>query len=70
MRSRIVICKDEGENRKHVDALDILANDLGISVDAMLSAYRIEFERLTSNAKIRDFLSILIARNIRFKYKR
>ena len=61
----IFICGDEGENKKHVDALDILAKDLGVSADAMLSAYRCEFDRLVQQAKIRDFLSILIARKVR-----
>jgi hypothetical protein len=51
--------------KKHVNALDILAKDLGISADVMLSAYRCEFDRLAQQAKIRDFLSILIAREVR-----
>jgi hypothetical protein len=59
------ICEDEGENKKHLDALEILAKDLGISADAMLSVYRCEFDRLTPQAKIRDYLSILIARKVR-----
>ena len=61
----IFICGDKGENKKHVNALDILAKDLGISADVMLSAYRCEFDRLAQQAKIRDFLSILIARKVR-----
>jgi len=61
----IVICTDKSENMKHVHALDILAKDLGISADDILSAYRCEFDRLSQQAKIRDFLSIIIARRVR-----
>jgi hypothetical protein len=61
----IVICADDNENMKHVHAVDILAKDLGISADDILSAYRCEFDRLSRQAKIRDFLSIIITRKVR-----
>ena len=64
------ICEDKRENKKHVDALDILAKDLGISVDALLTAYRYEFDRLDRQAKIRDFLSIFIVRKVRGAVKK
>jgi len=66
----IFICEDKRENKKHVDALDILVKDLGISADALLTAYRFEFDRLDRQAKIRDFISIFIVRKVRGAMKK
>ena len=67
--SIIVICDDEDENKKHVDVLDNLATEMGISTEVLLSAYQCEFDRLARQAKIRDFLYILIARKVRSDLK-
>jgi hypothetical protein len=61
----ICICENEGENKKHIGALDILSKDLGISADALLTAYRYEFDRLDRQAKIRTFLVILVSRRVK-----
>ncbi len=65
----LFICEDSRENKKHVDALDNLAKDLGISIGALMAAYRSEFDRLDRQAKIRDYLSIFIVRKVRDSVK-
>ncbi len=70
IRKRITICDDEIENRKHMDAIDILAGSLDITIEEMLSTYKRELEKMNDHAKIREYLSIIVARKVRLFYRK
>jgi hypothetical protein len=49
----------------HRSAVTAIAGDMGISVDRVHKLYCIVLERLTKEARIRDYLPILVTRKVR-----
>jgi hypothetical protein len=53
------------ELQRHQDTIRRLADALGTSVDVVQSLYQKELERLTPEARVKDFLSVLVARRVK-----
>ena len=49
----------------HRDAVITLAGDMRISVDRVNKLYRIVLERLSKEARIRDYLPILVTKKVK-----
>lgn len=57
--------EDETERKQHSNAIEMLARDLGISVDEMSQLYETELKKLKQDATIKDFLTVIVSRRVR-----
>ncbi|MGD0885563.1 MAG: DUF3562 domain-containing protein [Thermodesulfovibrionales bacterium] len=57
---------DETERRLHLGSIKMLSARAGLSVDTVERLYEIVLSKLKSEAKIRDFLPILVSRRVRY----
>ncbi len=64
-----VLYRTEAEKRQHSSAINMLASDLGIAEDSIRPFYENELGALQEHAQIRTFLSILVSRKIKGKFK-
>ena len=55
---------DETERRIHLSAIKLLSAHAGLSADKVERLYEIVLNRLKSEAKIKDFLPILVSRRV------
>ena len=53
------------EQASHVKAMYSLAEELHAPFERVKQAYELEFDRLQSGAKLRDYLPVLTARRVR-----
>lgn len=58
------------ERGQHSAAIRILAEDLGLPEDEIRSVYDAFYRSIRETAKIRDYLDILISRNVRDSIRR
>jgi hypothetical protein len=56
---------DKAEEKLHRQAIQALARETGISAEAVSSLYESVFARLKRRAKIRDFLPLLVGREVK-----
>ena len=61
-----VLYDDEIEKRLHLRAIKILSANAGLSADRVERLYEIVLHRLKGEAKIKDFLPILVSRRVRY----
>jgi Protein of unknown function (DUF3562) len=57
---------DEIERRLHHSAMKVLSDHAGLSADKVERLYEIVLDRLKREAKIKDFLPILVSRRVRY----
>ncbi|HAM49651.1 MAG TPA: hypothetical protein DCP92_02745 [Nitrospiraceae bacterium] len=57
---------DEIERRLHLSAMKMLSDHAGLSADMVERLYEIVLDRLKREAKIKDFLPILVSRRVRY----
>ena len=57
---------DETERGLHLRAIKILSSNVGLSVERVERLYEIVLNRLKKEAKIKDFLPILVSRRVRY----
>lgn len=57
--------ENEKEERWHSNAIEMLAKDLGISVEKIHSLYAIVLEEFIRDSKIKDYLPILVSRRVK-----
>jgi hypothetical protein len=60
-----VLYENEAEMQKHLSAIHLLSKASGISEDYIRSLYERELALLKTNARIKDFLSVLVSRRIK-----
>ncbi|MEK6656764.1 MAG: DUF3562 domain-containing protein [Nitrospirota bacterium] len=60
---------DEQEKKQHIHAIQILSRDIGAPVEEISGIYEIELERLKHDAKVRTYLTVLVARRVKEKLK-
>ena len=63
---RKLLYDDETERRLHLGSIKMLSARAGLSVDTVERLYEIVLSKLKSEAKIRDFLPILVSRRVRY----
>jgi hypothetical protein len=64
-----MLYEDEQEKKQHLHAIQILARDIGASVEDLSGIYETELERLEHNAKVRTYLTVLVTRRVKEKLK-
>jgi Protein of unknown function (DUF3562) len=57
--------ESEIEEASHLKAMHSLADELHTPFDRVKQTYEVEFDRLQSGAKLRDYLPVLTARRVR-----
>ncbi len=57
--------EDEEEEKLHRNAIRALARETGMPAEAVVPLYESVFERLKRHAKIKDFLPILVSREVK-----
>jgi Protein of unknown function (DUF3562) len=57
---------DEIERKLHLSAMKGLADHAGLSADKIEVLYEIVLDRLKREAKIKDYLPILVSRRVRY----
>lgn len=60
-----LIAGDEKEKRKHVNAIHRISIETGISEETVALLYEETLERYRSDARIKDYLSILVSREVK-----
>ncbi len=63
--NRTLIPGDEKEKRKHINAIHNISLDTGIPEENVTSLYEEILERYWSDARIKDYLSILVSREVK-----
>ena len=63
--NRTLIPGDEKEKRKHVNAIHSISLETGIPEKNITSLYEEILERYSSEARIKDYLSILVSREVK-----
>jgi hypothetical protein len=58
-------CASAAEEASHLKAMHSLADELHTPFDRVKKTYEVEFDRLQSGAKLRDYLPVLTARHVR-----
>jgi len=56
---------DSREHAKHLAMIHYLAGNLGLSEPEVSRIYEQEFGKLSENAKVKDFLLLLVERRVR-----
>lgn len=62
-----LLYQNEAEKRQHLSAIHILSIELGVSEDYIKQIYENELKKLKENARITDFLSVLVMKRIKEK---
>jgi len=62
-----LLYETEIEKRQHLSAIHNLAIDLRISEDFLQKVYETELNSLKAQAKIKDFLTVLVIKRIKEK---
>ena len=57
--------EDKIEEQLHRNIIQSLARETGIPAEAVIPLYESVFERLKSHARIKDFLPILVSREVK-----
>lgn len=57
---------DETERKLHLNAVEMLAMDMGISAEEVERLYNIVLERFKRGATVKDFLPILVSRRVKY----
>lgn len=57
---------DENERKLHLNAVETLALRIGASVEDVRRLYEIVLERFKREARVKDFLSILVSRRVEY----
>jgi|GEM_PF-2119065 len=55
------------EQAIHLKAIKLLAHEYECPFERVKRAYELEFDRLQTGAKLRDYLPVLVARRVRQK---
>ena len=63
---RKVLYDDETEERLHLGAIQALSIRIGLSMDKVERLYEIVLNRFKREAKIRDYLPILVSRRVQY----
>jgi hypothetical protein len=53
------------DSKHHQDAIRRLADSLGTPLETVQSLYERELERITPEARIKDYLAVLISRRVK-----
>jgi hypothetical protein len=61
--------EDETERTQHIRVIKMLARDLNRPEDQMGQIYEFELEKLKEDARVKDFLIVLVSRRIREIFK-
>lgn len=61
----VLLYKNGIEKRSHLNAVKMLAGDFNISEEEITNIYEIELEKLNKEARIKDFLSVLVIRRVK-----
>ncbi len=56
---------NETEKRDHINAVQKLANDLGVSTNTVNSLYEKELKRLQEIATVKSFISVFVSRRVK-----
>jgi hypothetical protein len=57
--------RNDAERRQHSKAIRMLAEDLGMPEEKIRSVYEAIYSIIGQGARVRDYLAILICRNVR-----
>lgn len=57
--------EDRAEEKLHRQAIQVLVRETGMSAETVSSLYESVFARLKHHAKIRDFLPLLVGREVK-----
>jgi hypothetical protein len=60
-----VYSSDNREHAKHLAMIHYLANELGLPEPEVGRIYEQEFGRLSAQARVKDFLPLLVGRRVR-----
>lgn len=60
-----LLYENEAEEKLHRNSIQTLARETSIPEEALISLYESVFERLKSHARIKDFLPILVSREVK-----
>lgn len=60
-----LLYNDETEKRQHLNAILMLSENTRISIDVISQLYQGELGRLKQEAKIKDFLTVIVSRRVR-----
>jgi len=63
-----MLYETEFEKRQHLSAIHYLATDLGMPEEFLRQLYEHELLALKENARIKDYLSVLIIKRMREKW--
>lgn len=64
-----VFSPDSREHAKHLAMIHYLADELGCPEPEVGRVYEAEFSRLSAQAKVKDFLFVLVGRRVRESLK-
>ncbi len=59
----------ESERRRHRDAVDVLTKQLRAPFSAISKVYESELDRLNRSAKVREYLHLLVSKNVRDRFR-
>lgn len=62
--------RDAAERKKHLDTIEILAEQSGAPRTEVGRLYEAELKRIDSTTRVRDFLPVLIARKVKEDLRR
>jgi hypothetical protein len=62
-----ILYENDSEKRQHLSAIHVLASTFGVSEDSVRQLYEDELQSLVGQARIRDFLSVLVIRRLKEK---
>ncbi len=62
--------EDEREEESHFNTIEVLARDFGCPVEEIEQLYETELKRLKRNARIKDFLAVLVTKRLKEIYSR
>jgi uncharacterized protein (DUF2126 family) len=62
--------KSEAERDLHRSQAAMLAKELGAPESIVASAYELEVERLMTDARIRDFIAVIAAKQVKDSFRR
>jgi hypothetical protein len=61
----MMLYENESEKRQHLSAIHVLASTFGIAEESVRQLYEHELQSLIGQARVRDFLSVLVIRKLK-----
>jgi hypothetical protein len=61
--------EDESERTQHIRAMKMLAKDLDSPEEQVSQIYEFELEKLKADARVKEFLIVLVSRRVREIFK-